>query len=79
VLKAFHPPPHASEAEAELNLLCPVRALVMHVQCSEAFRSTQQLFVCYSDVARHRSLSKQRLSCWGWLLLRGLEPILPGV
>ena len=26
VLKAFHPPPHSSEAEAELHLLCPVRA-----------------------------------------------------
>ena len=29
VLKAFHPPPHSSEAEAELHLLCLMRALAM--------------------------------------------------
>lgn len=64
VLKAFHPLPHASEAEAELHLLCPVRALAMYVKRSAAFRSTQQLFVCYSDACRGRALSKQRLSRW---------------
>jgi len=26
---AFHPPPHAGEAEADLHLLCPVRALAI--------------------------------------------------
>ena len=31
MLKAFHPPPHSSEAEAELHLLCPVQALAMYV------------------------------------------------
>ena len=51
VLKAFHPPPHSSEAEAELHLLCPARALAMYVKRSAAFRSTQQLFVCYSDAS----------------------------
>ena len=66
VLKAFHPPPHSSEAggEAELHLLCPVRALAMYVKRSAAFRSTQQLFVCYSDASRGRALSKQRFSRW---------------
>ena len=64
VLKAFHPPPHSSEAEAELHLLCPVRALAMYVNRSAAFRSTQQLFVCYSDASRGRALSKQRFSRW---------------
>ena len=64
VLKAFHPPPHSSEAEAELHLLCPVWALAMYVKRSAAFRSTQQLFVCYSDASRGRALSKQRFSRW---------------
>ena len=60
VLEAFHPPPHSSEAEAELHLLCPARALAMYVKRSAAFRSTQQLFVGYSDASRGRALSKQR-------------------
>ncbi|KAK0154150.1 hypothetical protein N1851_003774 [Merluccius polli] len=61
VLKAFHPPPHSNESETELDLLCPVWALMMYVQHSAAFRSTKQLFVCYSDAAKDRALSKQRL------------------
>jgi len=36
----------------------------MYVQPSAAFRSMQQLFVCYSDDARGRALSKQWLSRW---------------
>jgi len=48
VLKGFHPPSHAGEAEA--HPLCPVCALEMYVQCSVAFRSTQLLFVCCSDL-----------------------------
>jgi len=40
------------------HLLCLVR---MYMQRTAA---TQQLFVCYSDAARGRTLSKQRLSRW---------------
>ena len=42
---------YSSEVEAELHLMCPVRALAMYVKRSAAFRSTQQLFVCYSDAS----------------------------
>ena len=33
--------PHSSEAEAELHLLCPVRALTMYMKRSAPFCSTQ--------------------------------------
>ena len=45
VLKAFQPPPHSSEGEAELHLPCPVRALAMYVKRSATFRSTQVVCV----------------------------------
>ena len=57
-------PPHSSQAAVELHLLCPVGALAMYVKRSAAFRSTQQLFLCYSDAGRGRTLSKQGFSCW---------------
>ena len=59
VLQAFHPPPHSCEAEADLHLLCSMRALAMYDQRLPTFRSTEQLFVYCSDAAKGLPLSKQ--------------------
>ena len=49
VLGAFYPPPHGSEEEARLHLLCPVRVLGCYVRRTAAVRSTPQLLVCHGS------------------------------
>uniref|UniRef100_UPI003AAB97E8 uncharacterized protein n=1 Tax=Centroberyx gerrardi TaxID=166262 RepID=UPI003AAB97E8 len=63
-LSAFFPAPHREEREESLNKLCPVRALACYVERTAAVRSTQQLFVHYSEASVGKPLSKQRLSHW---------------
>ncbi|KAK0151140.1 hypothetical protein N1851_007714 [Merluccius polli] len=57
--KGYPPPPHSNESE--VDLFCLVRALAMYMQHLATFRSTQQLFVCYSNAAKGCTHSKQRL------------------
>ncbi len=38
-LHSFHPPPFASSEDEKLQMLCPVRALKMYVECSNIWRT----------------------------------------
>ena len=64
-LAAFQPPFNHSDTDGgRSHLLCPVRALKCYVKSTASFRQTDQLFVCYGEVRKGASLSKQRLSRW---------------
>ncbi|KAL0198414.1 hypothetical protein M9458_006954, partial [Cirrhinus mrigala] len=52
------------EADPALALLCPVRALRIHVEHTQSFRSSEQLFVCYRGQQKGKVVSKQRLAHW---------------
>ncbi|XDV20625.1 hypothetical protein PO909_025925 [Leuciscus waleckii] len=54
----------ASDIEAGVNLLCPVRALRIYVQRSTAFRQTEQLFISLGGRVKGLAISKQTLSRW---------------
>ena len=62
-LDPFHPPPFGSEEDETLNCLCPVRALLCHVNRTQSVRVTDQL-VCYGAGQQGKAISKQRLSHW---------------
>ena len=63
-LQGFHPPPFAGEEEAQLNLLCPVRALRVYVDRSKGYRRSNQLFVSWGPPRKGGALTCQRLSHW---------------
>lgn len=54
----------SSEQHRELNLLCPVRALRVYIECSAPFRQSEQLFVCFGSCTKGSPVTKQRLSKW---------------
>ena len=62
-LRAFHPPPHG-QGEERQHRLCPVRALGHYVKCTEKFRSTNQLLVCFGGKERGGPVSVQRVAQW---------------
>jgi len=45
ILQAFHSPPHVSDEQAKLNLLCPVRALEIYLRRTSGWRKSDQLLV----------------------------------
>ncbi len=47
-----------------MNLLCPIRALKIYLECSALFRQSDQLFVCFGKRTKGRPVTKQRLSRW---------------
>ncbi|KAL0174646.1 hypothetical protein M9458_030614, partial [Cirrhinus mrigala] len=54
----------SEEADLALALLCPVRALRIYVDCTRAFRRSEQLFVCFGGQQKGNAVSKQRLAHW---------------
>ncbi len=54
----------SEEADPALALLCPVRALRIYVDCTQSFRSSEQLFVCHGSQQKGKAVSKQRLAHW---------------
>ncbi len=54
----------SEEADPALALLCPVRALRIHVDRIRSFRSSEQLFVCHGGQQKGKAVSKQRLVHW---------------
>ncbi len=63
-LHSFHPRPFASSEDERLHMLCPVRALKMYVDCSNIWRKSSQLLVCFGAGRRGLVTSKQRISHW---------------
>lgn len=63
-LSAYTPPMSVSETGATSGVLCPVRAVDTYVTRTQAFRKSDQLFVCYGERVLGQRLSKQRLSHW---------------
>ncbi len=59
-LSAFPP----SELGQGLNLLCPVRALIIYIEHSAPFSQSEQLFVCFGSRTKGSPVKKQRLSRW---------------
>ncbi len=60
-LSALPPPAE----DHELNLLCPVRALRIYIERSNApFRQSEQLFVCFGGRTKGSPVTKQRISRW---------------
>ena len=63
-LLSYCPPPFASEEQRRLHSLCPVRALRTYIDRTQVVRLCDQLFLCFSNPAKGKALSKQRLSHW---------------
>ncbi len=51
-----------SEQNQELNLLCPVGALIIYIERSAPFRRLEQTFVRFSGRTKGSPVTKQRLS-----------------
>ncbi len=45
-------------------LACPVRTLLIYVDRTRSFRSSEQLFVCHGGQQKGKAVSKQRLAHW---------------
>lgn len=41
-----------------LALLCPVHALSFYVDCTQSFKISEQLFVCYEDQQKGKAVSR---------------------
>ena len=63
-LVAFHPPPFATAEDERLHCLCPVRALWLYCQKTQAGRSSSQLFVSYDPGRQLKAVAKATLSRW---------------
>ncbi|MGH0156702.1 UNVERIFIED_CONTAM: hypothetical protein FKN15_032085 [Acipenser sinensis] len=59
-ISAFH---INQSAELEATL-CPVRALVYYVDCTQDWQQSEQLFVCFGSKFHRQALSKPRLLRW---------------
>ncbi len=44
-----------------LSLLYPVRALHIYLECTQSFRLSEQLFVCFGGLQEGNAASKQRI------------------
>ncbi|KAL0204612.1 hypothetical protein M9458_002630, partial [Cirrhinus mrigala] len=54
----------SQEDDPNLTLLCPVRALHIYLECTQPFRCSKQLFVCYGGQQKGKAVSKQRIFHW---------------
>ena len=63
-LAAFHPPPFETEEDRRLNGLCPVRAMRLYKQRTQAVRSTNQLFISYDTRQKGSAVARSTLSRW---------------
>ncbi|KAL0152834.1 hypothetical protein M9458_051861, partial [Cirrhinus mrigala] len=52
------------EADPALGLLCPVQAFRIYVGCTQSFRRSEKLFVCFGGQQKRNAVSKQRLAHW---------------
>ncbi|KAL0153335.1 hypothetical protein M9458_051373, partial [Cirrhinus mrigala] len=52
------------EADLALGLLCPVQAFRIYVGCTQSFRRSEKLFVCFGGQQKRNAVSKQRLAHW---------------
>ncbi len=59
-LSALHP----LEKDQGLNLLCPVRALIIYIERSAPFRQSEQFFVCFGSRTKGSPVTKQKLFRW---------------
>jgi len=62
VLQAFFSPPHATKEQESLQLLCPVRVLMIYVHRSDQWRKSSKLLVCFG--CHNRGNAKQCISHW---------------
>ncbi len=63
-LRSFCPTQENGEEGQEGSWLCPVRALRVYIQRTQALRKTDQLFVCFKLQCLGQPVSKSRLSHW---------------
>lgn len=63
-LLAFHPPPFGTEEDRRLNFLCPVRALKMYCEMTQARRKSHSLFVPHGKSTAKMEIAKATLSGW---------------
>ncbi|KAL0168511.1 hypothetical protein M9458_036733, partial [Cirrhinus mrigala] len=54
----------SQEGDPNLILLCPVHALRIYLECTQPFRRSEQLFVCFGGQQKGKAVSKQRISHW---------------
>ncbi|KAI2644807.1 ORF V: Enzymatic polyprotein [Labeo rohita] len=54
----------SQEGDPNLNLLCPFRALRIYLECTQPFRCSEQLFVCFRGQQKGKAVSKQTISHW---------------
>ena len=79
-LVEFCPPPFTSEEDERRHTLCPVRALRVYMDRTEAHRKTTQLFVSWAPKTLGKAVSKVRISQWiveaieRSYLARGMQP-----
>ncbi|KAI2666770.1 hypothetical protein H4Q32_026464 [Labeo rohita] len=52
----------SQEDAPNLTLLCPIHVLRIYLECSQHFRCSGQLFVCYGGQKKGKAVSKQRFS-----------------
>ncbi len=52
------------DADPAITLLCPVHALRIYVDCTQSFRTSNQLFVCFGGQQKGKAVSKQRIDHW---------------
>ncbi|KAI2654760.1 Actin filament-associated protein 1-like 2 [Labeo rohita] len=52
----------SGEDDPNLTLLCPVRVPRIYLECSQHFRHSGQLFVCYGGQQKGKAVPKQRIS-----------------
>jgi hypothetical protein len=64
ILQAFHPPPHVSDEQAKLHLLCPVRALEAYMHRTSGWRRSDQMLVCFGAPKKGSPASKLTISRW---------------
>jgi len=57
MLLAFTP----SAEDGEVNLLCPVKTLMIYLELFASFRQSEQLFVCFGGRSKGDPVTKQRL------------------
>ncbi len=53
-----------STGSKELSLLCPVRALMVYIECSASYRKSEQLFFGFGNHVKGGPVTKQGISMW---------------
>lgn len=63
-LSAFTPESETSLDVAPSEVMCPVRALRLYINCTAQFQQSEQLFVCFRGSDKGQPVSKQWPSHW---------------